>query len=250
MMWGNEEPILLKYVPFRVVPSVEGAETVYYDGSRGLPMGSQRFTLKEVSVGEGIVRDDGKWKPACVVEDLILPEPPLVSLDENKHESPEEAQYKLMVDIDTEVDWCSKQMLREDVTSPGCGLINLKRMRTYLGNVSFYPHLPQYRKLRIGNPIFNESIYNTAALGVFLALGFEEHYGYFEWGAARGLQMTDFRLRMISRSMGSFWKLKDDMESQNDDTITKAGYYYQQPIGADGFGRAGFGLAGAINRIV
>ena len=62
--------------------------------------------------------------------------------------------------------------------------------------------------------------------------------------------MTDFRLRMISRSMGSFWKLKDDMESQNDDTITKAGYYYQQPIGADGFGRAGFGLAGAINRIV
>lgn len=89
---GGEEPVLLKYVPFRVVPSVKGAETTYHEGGRGLPVGTQRFALKDVPEGEGVVGDDGKWKPACVVEDLILPEPPLVSLDETEQESREDGK--------------------------------------------------------------------------------------------------------------------------------------------------------------
>ena len=158
------------------------------------------------------------------------------------------ATYKLMVDIDAAVNWCSQQILREDVTSPGCGMIALKRLRTYLGNVSSHPHLPRYRKLRICNPIFKESIYNTGALGVLLALGFEEHCGYLECGASKGLQLPDYRLEMISRTL---WALERDIDRENDDSLTNGGIiHYQQPSGADGFGRAGFGIAGAINRIM
>jgi hypothetical protein len=73
---ASDESILLKYVPFRVIPSIEGAETVTEDESTGM----QRFALKEVPNDFGVIVDGIKWRPACFVEDTILPEPPLVSL--------------------------------------------------------------------------------------------------------------------------------------------------------------------------
>jgi hypothetical protein len=73
---SDDESILLKYVPFRVIPSIEGAETVTEDESVGM----QRFALKEVPNDFGVIEDGRKWRPACFVEDAILPEPPLVSL--------------------------------------------------------------------------------------------------------------------------------------------------------------------------
>jgi hypothetical protein len=73
---ASDESILLKYVPFRVIPSIEGAETVTEDESVGM----QRFALKEVPNDFGVIVDGRKWRPACFVEDAILPEPPSVSL--------------------------------------------------------------------------------------------------------------------------------------------------------------------------
>ena len=76
----DERSVLLKYVPFRVVPSIQGAETIHQENARGQSVGMQAFTLKDVPDGAGLKVGGEKWKPACVVEDFILPEPPLVSL--------------------------------------------------------------------------------------------------------------------------------------------------------------------------
>jgi hypothetical protein len=80
---GDEETVLLKYVPFRVIPSIKGAETMHHqdDRFRGTVVGLQRFTLKDVPEGFGIVVDGRKWKPACVVDDVVLPEPPLIPMN-------------------------------------------------------------------------------------------------------------------------------------------------------------------------
>jgi hypothetical protein len=78
---ASDKSILLKYVPFKVIPSIEGAETVTeYDDSQGEPVAMQRFALKEVPADFGVTVEGQKWRPACYVEDAILPEPPLVSL--------------------------------------------------------------------------------------------------------------------------------------------------------------------------
>ena len=76
---GGQESVLLKYVPFRVIPSIEGAETILHEES-GETVGIQRFLLKDTPKDFGVIMDGQKWTPACVVEDFIMPEPPLVSL--------------------------------------------------------------------------------------------------------------------------------------------------------------------------
>lgn len=149
---------------------------------------------------------------------------------------------KLMGDIYREIEWSCQQMKREEVNSQGCGITAVKRLRQYLSKVSMFPQEPKYRKLRICNTIFMHSIYNTGARGVLLALGFEEHYGYLECGAAEGVMLTDVTIRMVSEAMAILFTVLDEMESSNNESENV------QPHGADGFGRAGYGHAGSINR--
>jgi hypothetical protein len=67
-----QKNVLLKYVPFRVVPSVIGAETTTGEGG----VGTQQFTLRDVPQGY-VTRNEG-YIPKCWVDDTILPEPPLI----------------------------------------------------------------------------------------------------------------------------------------------------------------------------
>ena len=114
--------------------------------------------------------------------------------------SPSQSQsyYGKIKEIYSAITWSCQQIQREEVTSPGCGIAALKRLRQYLSNVTKYPENVKYRRLRVCNPIFMRAIYNTGARGVLVALGFEEHCGYLECGAAEGLMLTQDRIKMIS----------------------------------------------------
>jgi hypothetical protein len=96
---------------------------------------------------------------------------------------------QLMNEINTEMYWVCDQVRREEVTQ-GHSLSTLTRLRQYLLNMSIEPSKAKYRKLRICNPIFQQSIYNSAARGILLALGFEEHYGHLECGKAEGVMLA------------------------------------------------------------
>ncbi|KAL7521102.1 hypothetical protein ACHAWX_005794 [Stephanocyclus meneghinianus] len=268
---GDEESVILKYVPFRVIPYILNAETVYHPSNRnfhGPVVGIQRFTLRSVPEGYGVLMDGQRWKPACVVEDAILPEPPLSLVRSGRRAkdpfAPEcyddwghfhsndptqtEAYDTAIREIYTAIYWSCQQIQREEASSPGCGIAAVKRLRQYLSNVSTHPHEPKYRKLRIANPIFLQNVYNTGARGVLLALGFEEHCGYLECGASEGQMMTQDRIQMVSDAVAMLFMALDRIERQTESEMSVGGGV--QPMGADGFGRAGFGYAGSMNRFL
>lgn len=232
---GGEEDVLLKYVPFRITPTVIGADTTSGEGvvdSRLPRVGTQIFTLRDVPEGY-VTRNEG-YKPTCWVDDTILPEPPLIDTYNN-------GQRNLTLftshEMQMAIQWSCFQLQREDASSPGTGITAAKRLLKYLENICMQPENAKYRKLRVGNRIFFESVYSTGARGVLLALGFEEIMGYFECGSSEGALNYE-RLRQISDAMMVVNKtLKLIVEGEG----------VEQPEGADGYGRAGFGYAGQLN---
>ena len=70
--------------------------------------------------------------------------------------------------------------MREEATEPGRGVNAARRLLQYLENIRRHPDEDRYRRLNVSNPIFRGAIYDTAALGVLEALGFEEQGGYVE----------------------------------------------------------------------
>jgi len=223
---GGEESVLLKYVPFRIAPTVIGAETTSRESKN--PVGTQMFTLRDVPEGY-VTRNEG-FEPACLVDDTILPEPPLINTYNNGERN---LSLFTVHEMEMAVKWSCFQIQREDAASPGVGVAASKRLLQYLQNICLQPNNTKYRRLRTGNRIFFESIYSTGARGVLLALGFEEYFGYLECGPSEGGALNYERLRQISDAMMIVDRtLKLMMES---DAVV-------QPEGADG--RVGFGRTG------
>ena len=146
--------------------------------------------------------------------------------------SSSESCEKLISEIYKELNWSFQQIQREEAAYSGRGVSAAKILNKYLSNISIYPQEPKYRKLRVCNPFFTSNIYNTAARGVLLALGFEEHHGYFECGAAQGKMLTGDRTTMISDAMAMLFLVSRTFENQKIVEMF-------QPMGVDGFGRAG-----------
>ncbi|EJK60037.1 hypothetical protein THAOC_19681 [Thalassiosira oceanica] len=151
----GEENVVLKYVPFRVIPSIGGMETLR--DAEGL----QRFAIHDVPE-DNVSRVDGQ-SPACVVEDLVLPEPPLLHMF--------------------------------DYADPLRRALSLIEMNQA---ILWHPVEPKYRRLRISNRRISETIYNTGGRGVLLALGFEEAYGNLECG---GQVLSYDRIKHFSEAM-------------------------------------------------
>ncbi|KAL7497748.1 hypothetical protein ACHAWT_007261 [Skeletonema menzelii] len=235
---GEEEGVLMKYVPFRIAPSVVGAETVgatsssWESGSKHHSVGTQTFTLRDVPEGY-VTRNEG-YEPACWVDDTILPEPPLIDTYNNGERN---LTLFAMHEMQLAIQWSCFQLQREDAANPGTGIAAAKRLLQYLQNVCLHPDNAKYRKLRIGNRIFFESVYSTGARGVLLALGFEENFGYLECGSSE-VALNYERLRQISDAMMMVDKTLKLMEESD---------VGAQPEGSDGYGRAGFGYAGQLN---
>ncbi|EJK76079.1 hypothetical protein THAOC_02177 [Thalassiosira oceanica] len=72
-------------------------------------------------------------------------------------------------------------IIREDAAEPGRGVNSARRLLQYLENIRRHPDEERYRRLKVSNRIFRGAIYDTAAMGVLGALGFEERDGYMEY---------------------------------------------------------------------
>ena len=112
------------------------------------------------------------------------------------------------------------------------------RLLRCLRNVCLHPAGPGYRRLRVGNPVVRETLYDTGARGVLLALGFEELCGHLECGPGGGRMLGAERIQQISDAMVVVDQTLRRMQEGESEA---------QPMGADGFGRAGFGHAGEMN---
>ena len=245
---GDEENVLLKYTPFRVIPNIVGAETSRIESS-GNVEGMQKFILRDVPEGHVIMQSTSNEQqkrlvPVCWVEDAILPEPPLVPIHSATKLSP--ALFTTS-EMNKAVHWSCQQLQREDAIYHGNGIASSKRLLQYLRNICLHPDEPKYRKLRVGNPIFQQTIYNTGARGVLLACGFEELYGFMECGPGESNEDGEHhsmlgldRIQQISDAMMVVNQTLKIMEDS-------LGAGVEQPEGGDGFGRAGFGHAGGMN---
>ena len=234
---GGEENVLLRYAPFRVIPTIVGAETSRVDSNNE---GIQKFTLRDVPNQYVLYNSEtGRlYTPVVWVEDEMLPEPPLklysdINNDNTTSFTTNEMNYAIQ--------WSCQQIQREDAIYQGNGLISSKNLLQYLKNICLNPDAAKYRKLRLGNRIFQSTIYNTGARGVLLALGFEEHYGYLECGPGGEQPMlSSRRIQQISDAM---MIVNHTLKMIQDGTSSVV----QQPEGGDGYGRAGFGHAGGMN---
>ena len=128
--------------------------------------------------------------------------------------------------VEKALEWCYLQMERER-SSPH---VLLK----YLINILKDPSEPKYRQIRTSNKRFWNGVWITAGRGVMHALGFEEKGAYVEIGPASGALSTE-RLKQISKAIHGL----KGVQARMDGIDVK-----QQPEGADGYGRAGYGRIG------
>ena len=146
----------------------------------------------------------------CDVMDPIFPFPA------SKHKS-----------IDRSLEWCYRQMER-DGTNP-------RTVLKYLYNVARHPSEPKYRQIRTANRKFWSDVWCNAGRGVLHALGFQEINGRVEMGPAAGSLSAD-RVKQVVGAIRDLERLLEQMEGSETPR--------EQPEGADGYGRAGFGRVG------
>jgi hypothetical protein len=110
----------------------------------------------------------------------------------------------------------------------------------YLTNIVMHPDKATYRKIRIANQKFFHSIWQTAARGLLLAAGFVEQNAYAELGTADPLPGN--RVQDVSLVL---FRLEQVATAKDNNILSTTSN--QQPQGADGTGRAGFGRAGEMS---
>lgn len=102
------------------------------------------------------------------------------------------------------------------------------------------PDEPKYRSFRIANAQFGPRLWNTSARGVLMAAGFYENESHVQFGSST---LGREEIQELSLWLWSIQKWIDQQQlienNANQDML--------QPMGADGYGRAGFGRAGQMN---
>jgi hypothetical protein len=120
----------------------------------------------------------------------------------------------------------SRSMIPEDPS--------VDTLQKYLTNIIEHPEVVKYRQLRVASPRF-KPIWQSPMRGLLLAIGFVEQGMYVELGCHLPLSRERVQEVALLSYLLSEWKYKPTASSVD------------QPEGADGFGRAGFGRAGVIN---
>jgi hypothetical protein len=195
--------LLLHYVPYRIIPTTHLAPTINPSEPN---VGVHRFTIRPALHHPS---------DSCRIDDPILPVPARDHL----------------ITPQLAVEWallhCSRMSFDDWDLLMKCG-----------SNILHQPDNPKYRSLRLSNRQFGPRIWQTAARGVMLAVGFYEHKGYAQVG---GQTLSRARVQELSVWVWMIQQWKQRM--------VKEGGQQQQPVGAeDGFGRAGYGRAGTMNR--
>ncbi|CAJ1953487.1 unnamed protein product [Cylindrotheca closterium] len=194
--------VVLYYIPYRVIPTSHGTNTVSDDGT-----GQHKFSLVPPKDRNGPF-----W---VAVRDDIMPFPG----SENFH-SPLPA-----------ISWTLQHMSR--LMSPEDS--SIATLQLYLKNIVENPKSIKYRQIRIRSKKF-AAIWQSPMKGLLLAVGFVEREAYAELGSADELPRERVQELALLSYMLKKW-CDDELQRFN----------LQQPDGADGFGRQGFGRAGQIN---
>ena len=197
--------------------TVDGKVLLHYIPYRVIPTTKQVPTTDPNDASVGLHQfvigrpNFGPWN--CSVNDPVLPHPPEIALN-----TPVKAAQ-----------WTLQHMTRT-------GYMGGEVLAKYLTNIVAHPDNPKYRQIRTAQAKFYASVWNTAARGLLLACGFVKREAYAELGTMSKLSRE--RVRDLSTLLFALeqWRME-----QGETTI------YDQPEGADGFGRAGFGRAGQMN---
>lgn len=197
----GEEKILLHYIPYRVIPTTAQAPTVDTDDEPD----SGKTGVHQFRIAASPA--DSRY--SCAMDDPIFPHPAEAYIP-TPHKA---AEFALL------------HCLRMDFG----GWAVLKK---YFTMIVQHPDKPQYRQIRTANRTFAQAVWNTPAKGVLLAAGFVEHGAYAELGSAAALSHdTVNELSLLLYVIERWQKRAEDSDSAQQ----------QQPEGADGYGRAGFG---------
>jgi len=209
---AETQEVLLHYVPYRVIPTTSAVSTLAEDGETGM----HKFELIPPTQTSSAVA-----APYHVqINDPVLP-------------FPADAVFS---DTTQALHWTLLHMTRMGIDET-----QVDTLLKYLSNIVNEPATTKYRQVRIGSSKF-ASIWLSPARGILLAIGFVEVGAYAELGCSEELSRDGVQLVALAIYLIVKWKDEREQEAAQYGANGR-----QQPHGADGFGRQGFGRAGTMN---
>ena len=211
---------LLYYVPYRVIPTIPQVPTIAEDG-----VGRHQFVICPPKHSSSLA------SPFWVsVKDDVLPFPGIENFP-----TPASA-----------TSWTLNHMSRmmAGFGNTGDPLPVINTLIKYFENIVDEPSNTKYRQIRIASKNF-APIWQSQLRGLLLAIGFVDVGMYAELGCA-SKPLSPERIQDVALLTYQIqeWYAKE-LSLGAADSVGAGGQ--QQPEGADGFGRAGFGRAGHIN---
>ncbi len=205
----------LYFVPYKVIPTTPEHPTIGSNGRTGL----FRFSIVEATHHEHFVG----------VSDAILPLPG--TLDQ-----PLKAIHWTLAHLDR---W---EVLVGN-TSTTTFTQNAETLQKYLVHILNHPQVVKYRHLRIASHRFGP-LWNSPIRGLLLAVGFVEDKGYARLGTGEeDISLPSHKIQDVALLSYLVSRHEQNRNNRNPNNLSNA----QQPAGAmNGFGRAGFGRAGAM----
>jgi hypothetical protein len=209
----------LYFIPYRVVPTLPDVPTVSADDddSDGDDIGRFQFSIRPP-----LNTNDPHY---ISIDETVMP-----MGDHHFHNTPLLA-----------ITWTLQHMSRMMMTTQECFYM-ADTLQKYLTNIVNHPEEAKYRQLRLRSPKF-APIWMSPMRGLLLAVGFVEEGAYAELGCAQ-YPLSRERVQEVAllSYMLNDWKRK---QQEQDGAVVS----HQQPDGADGSGRAGFGRAGEMSPI-
>ena len=200
---------LLYYIPYRVIPTLPDVPTVASDDDQ--ETGRHQFSIVAPA----------PLSPHWIgIDDHVMPFPATTYFT-----SPLRGMTWTLQQV--------SRMIDDAANSP-----ELDNLYKYLKNIAKAPEQVKYRQIRIRSPNF-AAIWQSPFRGLLLAVGFVEEHAYAELGCA-GQPLSRERIQDLALMtyLLTEWRLKELSDSSSQT---------EQPEGADGYGRAGFGRAGQMN---
>jgi hypothetical protein len=211
---------LLYYIPYRVIPTLPDVPTVSdEDGTTG----RHQFALVPPA----------PMSPHWVgIDDHVMPFPATT----------------YFLNPLRGITWTLQQLSRMNTLDNNGSSMELDKLYKYLTNIVKSPEQVKFRQIRIRGPNF-APIWQSPMRGLLLAVGFVEEHAYAELGC-HDLPLSRERIQDLAllTYLLTEWKLKQDYNSDSTH-IANSSSEVEQPQGADGWGRAGFGRAGQMNNL-
>ena len=211
--------LVCHYIPYRIIQNTEEIPTVDKDEP---DVGVHRFTIKRnhrARVDSPFDNDDDNDASddtsmhICAIDDPVFP-----------------LWFESTVDAAA---WSFQQMSRVQY-------LYAETLQKYLTNIVMHPKETKYRQIRIAQSKFFNMVWSTPARGLLLAAGFVEEGAYAELGSTGVLPHE--RVQDLSTLLFYLerWKTAAEKRLGTPEQL-------QQPDGADGYGRAGYGRQSFVN---